>query len=416
MRGRNVLPLVLVLLVLVIIVGGAYYFLTQQNNGQSLIPVVNNGGNGTQATAAPIVLTATPIELVEVVVALQDLPRGYRIPAYVTGSVSNAIDIQFLPKANVPSLAVTVDDPTNPQARQATLNKVVGKIARTDIARQSIILYTTIVDDLTAVAKVGSDAALVIPSGTRAITLPIDRLSGTAFALHDGDYIDVIGTFVYADVDQSFQSALPNKLNLITIGPDGQGGQKVTFLGLPSGRIENFSLEGFPQAVAVIPSESQRPRLTTQTIIQGAQVIHIGTFPLSGSFIGQTPTPIAPTAEPAQAGASTSGNATVAPSPTTALPDVITITVLPQEANVMAWMLDEHVPLTFTLHNPQDLGRANLQAVTLTYMIQNYGVVEPAGLPYGLEPPLRSIRSLTSSTLIPLSAPYGSGQAAAAGG
>jgi len=402
---RPVSPvLVLVLVLLVAILGGAYYLLSQNGGLNSLVgggtpSNGNNNGNQVVNGGAPtaIVITPTPIHLVQVVVAVQELPRGLHIPA------TGAIDIQLFPADSVPPLAVTIEDPKNPQF---TLNKVIGKITRTDIARFSPILYTTIVDDITQVAKIGSDAALVVPPSLRAIAVPVDRLSSTAFALRDGDYVDVIGSFLYTDVDQSFQSRLPNKLTLVTFTQTASGGQWA-FIGLPSGRFENAALLGQPLAVAVQPSETQRPRLATQLVIQSALVIHLGTFPLSGDFIGSTPTEIP---QPQAAAASSSGsNATQPPTPTPALPDIVTLAVSPQDANVLAWMIDAHVPMIFTLHNPQDLGRTSTQEVTLGFMVQNYGILEPAGLPYALDPPLRSVRSITSSTLVPIDSGAGSG-------
>jgi Flp pilus assembly protein CpaB len=178
--------LLLLVLLVVVIGGGLVLYVQVIAPGQNTNQAGNSGNQG--GVQAPVANTATPVVVTPVIVAVQELPRGIRIP-------EGGVDIRNLPQENVPSLALGADQ----------LKEVVGKIARTDIAREQPILATMLVDDLTQVAKQGSDAAAVIPSGLQAITIPIDRNSAVSYALRAGDYVDVIVSFLFVDVDEDFQ-------------------------------------------------------------------------------------------------------------------------------------------------------------------------------------------------------------------
>lgn len=388
--SRRVLIL---LILLVVIVGGAAVLYTQViAPGQQ--PTVGTGGNpGQTGGPGPVVDTPTPIQVTPILVAVQDIPRGLRIP-------ENGIDVRYFPTANVPTYALGADE----------LKSVVGKIARSDIAREQPILSTLLVDDISQVAKTGSDAAAVIPTGRRAITIPIDRNSSVSYAPRDGDTVDVIVSFLVVDVDENFQSRQPNSLSFTTVKQDGT----IDIVRAIEGRLEPSSFSQFP--IVTGPSETQRPRLTTQTTIQNAVVIHMGNFPLTGNFLGNTPTPIIAPTVVAEGSEATKGPPP--PTATTAFPETITLAVTPQEANVLAWLNEAHVPMTLVLRNPRDPAAQQLAPVTLRYIVENYQVQVPPRLPYALEPALRSVRQLVNGTLVPFAQdnPVTSGTGGTGGG
>ncbi len=369
--SRRVLIL---LILLVVIVGGGFVLYTQLNQTPATTTTGGNtpGGGGPQ----PVVDTATPIQVTPILVAVQEIPRGLRIP-------ENGIDVRYFPAASVPAYALGGDE----------LKSVVGKIARTDIAREQPILSTLLVDDLTQVAKEGSDAAAVVPVGKRAISIPMDRTTGIAYAPRDGDTVDVIISFLVVDVDENFQSRQPNALSFTTIRADGT----ISIVQAIQGRLEPSSFSQYPLVIG--PSETQRPRLTTQTTIQNALVVHVGSFPLTGKYLGNTPTPIVAPTVPAEGSEATKGPPP--PTATIAFPDVITLAVSPQEAVVLTWLVEQHVPLTLTLRNPRDATVQPSTPVTLRYIVEQYQVTVPPRLPYALEPALRSVRQLVIGTLVP---------------
>ena len=254
--NRRVLLILLILIVLVI--GGGVLLLnggpTPPPPGTGVAPVANNGTGPTQASGD----VPTPIVLVQVIVAIQELPRGIKIPR-------DGLDVRNFPKDAVPSYAIGFDK----DHPETAYGQIVGKIARNDIAREQPILSTMLVDDLTQIAKEGSDAAAVIPSALRAISIPIDQNSGVAYALRDGDYVDVIGSFVFVDVDQTSQSRTPNNQIFTSIRQDGT----IEISSAIQGRLEQSSFSQFP--LIINPTELQRPRLATQTIVQSALVVHV---------------------------------------------------------------------------------------------------------------------------------------------
>jgi Flp pilus assembly protein CpaB len=83
----------------------------------------------------------------------------------------------------------------------ADITQVVGMIARTDIPRGAPILGRHVVDDLADISAVGSDAAAVMssrPPGTLAVSIPLDPsgVGQVAYGIQDGDYVDVILSFL----------------------------------------------------------------------------------------------------------------------------------------------------------------------------------------------------------------------------
>ncbi len=334
---------VLILLLLVVVLAAVVVIV--------VLPALNGPttptppGGGPAATAGP---TATPLQLSEVIVAVQQLPRGISIP-------DSALATRLWPKASIPERAIT--------------NKadIVGKIARTDIFIEEPIVDTLLVTDLALIAAKGSDAAAVTPRGRVLITVPVDRLTDVGYAVQDGDYVDVIVSFLFVDVDPNFQSIKPNKITLTSISSTGQ----ITLLSGIEGELQPSNFSQSP--VVVGPSEKQRPRLVTQRTIQGAWVVHSGTFPLSGHFLIPAATPV-PTNTPAE------GEPTKAAPPPTAtppFPDVVTLAVEPQDAISLTWIIEAKIPITLVLRSAKDdphVAQGPTTSVSLQYMIETFQV------------------------------------------
>jgi Flp pilus assembly protein CpaB len=317
--------------------------------------------------------TATPLKLTPIVVAVQRLPRGIVIP-------EGAVDVQQWPIDNVPYYPI--QDP----------KLVIGRIARTDIEVGMPIVETQLVENLfdLDLKSRGSDAAAVIPSGKVAIAVPIDRLTNVAHAPKSGDRIDVIISFLFVDVDEEFQSIKPNKVSLTSITQDGT----IQILQAIEGRVEPSG--DFPNPVVVGPSERQRPRLVTQRTIQNALVLHVGMFPADGDFLGRRPSPTPIPVTPGGAPTPTPVQSAASPTPNVFNPDIITLVVDPQDAVVLAWTVEAGLPMYFTLRSAQDESTSETLAVSLDYMLSTYQIPQPQKLPYGLEPPITSIRKLST--------------------
>ncbi|MBZ0295145.1 MAG: hypothetical protein K8L99_21450 [Anaerolineae bacterium] len=362
-RGRL---LIILAFIIILVAVGAVVLLNQGGGGTTN----NTGTRAPQQSAAQQQLpTPTPLEFTEIVTAIQELPRGFRIPA-------NAVTLSPWPLVSAPVSALT------------SLEDVIGKIARTRIFREQPILSTMVTDDFTSLAEVGSDAAAVLPSGLVGVSIPIDRQTAVAYAIQDGDRVDIMLSMLFVDVDDAFQTIAPNTITLINITDTG-----IEFSATLPGRPDVISL-----GPAIIgPSERQRPRLVTQRTIQDALVIHVGTFPLDGAFLGRPPTPT-PVPEEDQA----DNRGTPVPSPTPARPDIITLGVTPQEAVVLAWAVEAKLPVALALRAATDTSRTTTQDVNLDYILNTYNIEPPAKRQYTIEPAIRSIRQLIAGDQISL--------------
>jgi pilus assembly protein CpaB len=132
------------------------------------------------------------------------------------------------------------------------------------------------------------------------------------------------------------------------------------------------------QAVYLVPSENQRPRMVSQMVLQNSIVLQIGDFPLEEE-LKITATPVPQEQAPAQ------GQATEEAAPP-AKPSVITLIINPQDAIGLNYLIYSGAQLTLTLRNPNDNERLNRDAVTLQYLLENYQIPIPVKLPYGVQP------------------------------
>ena len=364
-----ILIIVVAIVVVVVLPGlGGGTQVAQQPTPDPNAPIINEVQEDPAATPLP---TATPIVFVDIVVAVQEIPRGMVIPP-------NAIQLRPWPQSVAPFNGVTnIDD-------------VIGKRARTDIFREQPILSNMVVDDLTGAARVGSDAAAVLPEDLVAVAIPMDRLTGIAYAPQDGDRVDLIISLLFVDMDEDFQSILPNSLRLFRVTDEG-----IELLEPIEGRPDSTSLG----SVIVAPSERQRPRLVTQRTVQDALVVHVGNFPYDGRFIGVPPTPTPVPSDNAEG----ENGTPPPPTPLPPRPDIITLGVTPQEAVVITWMIEARLPITLALRSASATARTATTEVTLDYVMGQYGITLPGKRPFSIEPAIRSIRQLVTDGLISLS-------------
>ncbi len=245
----------------------------------------------------------------------------------------------------------------------------------------------------------GSSWAPLIPQGLTAVSIPITRLSSTAYGIRDGDYVDVIVSMLLVDLDPAFQTALPNVSGGVQENTN-QNGTAPTIPGLVTvaqgtGKLGHFEVDQVstdpPSNILlyVEPSEDQRGRLVTQMIMQNIQVLHTGTFSLPGEAAndqtnvsggaGPTPTPL-----PANQ---------VQPTPVVVRPDIITLMVSPQDAVTLTYLIYSGAQINLTLRNPNDQTPISQpDAATLEYLLTQYSIPVPAKLPYSLQPRLDNLQ------------------------
>jgi Flp pilus assembly protein CpaB len=383
---------VIFLLALLIVAGGAIAALviSQQNNRQpaaTLEPgatAVAQVSGTPQATNTPI---PTPLPTIQIVVAVQRINRG---------QVIQPSDIGFR----------TWPEPFAPLSAITDTELVIGSIARTDIEREQPILTSLLTDNLNDLASTGSDASSILPPGTRMVAVPMDRLTSIAYAIQPGDRVDLIISMLFVDIDEDFQSRLPNNIRIISVeSVSDEGGLQLSIEAPVDGRTDALpialgQLGVISLPVIIQPSEQARPRLATQMTIQDALVVHVGDFPRNGRIFSRASSSAAPVAETAVP--TPVGQAAATPTPLPPRPDIVSIAVSPQEAVVLAYYIEAKMPISFVLRPANETGLASVQQVDIDYIMDQYRIVLPRKLPYALEPAIRSIRQLVASESISL--------------
>jgi Flp pilus assembly protein CpaB len=346
--GRILLYLVLVIL---LVGGGAFAFLMSRGS-----------------TSQPPTPTPAPIK---VLVLRQPVALADEITEEVLGTVD--LPPEF---ANNPVLIL-----------ESQRDEVLGQLAKYPLGQGIFLTRSMLASTAEELDRPGSDSAKLIPRGMTAIAIPITRLSSAAYAIRDGDHVDVIATMLFVDVDPGFQSMLPNMVGSITGTGyiEGQLPALTATVGGASGMQGRADLDpALNQAFYLLPSEAQRPRLVSQRILQSVEVLRIGTFELPSELAGREPS-LAEQAGPATP--TPTGGARPAPRG----PDIITLIVTPQEAITLTYLIYSNAQLTLTLRSKGDLERLDTESATLQYLIGQYNISLPAKLPYAIQPALEEL-------------------------
>ena len=345
-------PILLVLVLIIVILFVAIFFVLQGGVGNLLA-----GGTNVSPTA--------PIE--KIVVARQPINKDQEI-------TDDLLSTEDLPKNLVTEKMIT------------DKQLLIGKFAASSMPQGWPLSLDMVVD------RPNTGGSKVILPGQVAISIPIKRIDMVGYAIKDGDYVDVIATTLFADLDASFQSKLPNVFGQVVSSGSQPDSAPLAVLGMNNGGSEarqGGRAELDPtlnQVIYYVPQEAQRPRLVSQMILQDIQVLHVGTF---------TNQQAQPTPDASQGGQPA---ATAAPVPE---PDIITLIVSPQDAVSLTYLLYSGVKLTLTLRAPDDRSRAETEAATLQYILSQYAIPIPAKLPYGIEPRLDKLPSLGDVTPTP---------------
>jgi Flp pilus assembly protein CpaB len=357
-RGRLLLVVGLVVLLGVLAVG--VYMLMSQGGlpgGQTAEPVVSEG---------ELASTAAPADTEPIVVAAQDIPRGMRLTQERVQE--GALAVTEWSRDAVPDKAIR------------SLESTYGRMTRVDIVRGMPILEGMLTELPGEFGASGSDAALQIPENKVAYAMPIARYSSVAWALQPGDHVDVILSLLMVDLDEEFQSALPNDYTCVspTEGEECQSGLMGRLESLPNGWIVNMT-----------PSESQRPRLVTQLTIQNATVLQVGEWE---EGMGMAPEP---TATPQVEEGTEEGEEAPPPAPPPVRP--VTLAVSRQEAIALDYAQAIGARVNFVLRRAGDESTSTTESVTLRYLMDQYNIELPPKLPHGVTPSLSELERIARS-------------------
>ncbi len=307
------------------------------------------------------------VDIVNVFVTSQKIPRGNP----VTRDVVSLVPIQrqlFL------------------QGMLSDLKDVEGKLAKIDLPAGFILMDSMLATSADELSQYGSDTALIIPRGSVAIAIPIERLTKASYPVQAGDHVNIAVVHAIVDIDTEFQSKLPN-MGADVLAPGVREPASYLTAGLANlpqtvtgsaGRVE--TIPGLGQPILVLPAESQRPRLVAQVVLQDVTVLGVGSY--SGGFGGQNQAELPQTVSPTD-------QQPAGPAPTPAAkpnPDFVSLIVSPQDALMLTFLMANDAQFTLHLRSAGDDSRIQIEAETLQYYLNKYNVPIPVKLPYGLEP------------------------------
>ena len=344
----------LVIILLIVIVGIVLVYLVMTSGDKT------TGPNTT--SDVPLATPTANVELVEIVVASQSITRG----AIITADQLTTIKY---PKNEVPegTFFETIED-------------AIGTKAKYNIDPGVPLTVSMVIHE-----DEGSLASFDIPNGMTAFSIAISPETAVAYAPQKGDHVMVVGCLSLIDVDTSYQTILPN-LTAVTYPEnsqmEGDNSPYTTSMVIVGGETSSdrgrYELETTTnELLYVIPSETQRSRLVCQTIIQDAEVLQVGFFPLP-SEEGDTAVVATPIVYATIEGQTTPAGEVY--------PGSVTLIVSPQDTIILNYLELSGTKLSLALRSAGDNSVITTDAVTLQYVMDQKNIPSPVKLPYATEP------------------------------
>lgn len=323
---------------------------------------------------APVATTAPDTNLVEVVVSLQTVPRGFQMTAA-------ELTTEFRIAEEVASNVFT------------DIDEVVGLYARQDIYQGETLTRDALINDLTAVGKETFGPSSLIPPGFVAMAVPLDRLSSVGYALSSGDSVDVLISFFLSPIDEEFQTRLPNNATFylerppeqVSGGEGEEGGEPIFESALPEPYVltpyGRFELLPNGDTAHISPSEEE-PRTThVAFLIQNAKVIQVGHWYPPAPAAAPTPTPDPeaeqePTPEPGA-----ENLVTVGPP----YNNTVVLALPPQQQIFLKYAIETDSIVDFAIRGVNDGELYGVENVTLDYILNRFGVEIPPNFTYVVE-------------------------------
>ena len=315
----------------------------------------------------PQILTDT----VEVVVSLQTVERGWQMTA-----AELVTDTRYIDEVG-DNVITNIED-------------AIGLYARAKIFQGETLTKDALVADPSLIGQTEYGPSSLIPPGYIALAVPMDRLSGVAYALNEGDYIDVMMTFSFYQIDEQFQTYLENAAvfyleDAVTTEGEApaEGAEPTTtqtniVVLWPYGRFEQLPTG---DTVHVYGSEYQRP-VPVSMILQNARVIQVGSYLPPEPIEPATPTP-EPVAE---------GEATPTPQPggpvaptATPYPNVLLVALTPQQQLFLKYAVESNADIDFALRGANDNQLYTVQNIDINLLLERFNIEIPPGFNYSVD-------------------------------
>jgi hypothetical protein len=258
---------------------------------------------------------------------------------------------------------------------------VVGQIAKTAISRGQEILRPMIALNPSDVASLGSDLSLYVDQGKVAVAFPINEFSGAAYSVRPGDLVDAFMSLTMVDLDEEFQTDLPNVAQRVDETAFSEG-QAFLFPPTAQGRLE--LLPNLNTVALIGPGEGKDPipRRVTQLTMQQMEVLWVGSWRDPAESMDQE----------WQASAFNFANAaelleeTDQPSILYSVPsllrpernpDVLILSLTSQDALVLKWALETGINIDLVLRSQGDNTQFVTTSVSLPQVFEQGVVVPP---------------------------------------
>jgi Flp pilus assembly protein CpaB len=384
MGRRTLFIIIFVVGVLLLAVVGIMFVLQQdQPQATETAVTVEDGVVVTEGTplpetavdgAAPPVTSSgievLPEDLVQVVVSLQTVPRGW-----VMTEAELTTDWRLA--SEVDSNVIT------------DIDEALGKIARIDIFQGQTLTKDDLVDDPRFVGEETFGPSSLIPTGFVAQAVPMSRLSGVAYGLAEGDTIDIMISFAFSQIDPEFQTLLQNSANFVIETVDEETGETTTtILSIdPYGRFEELPTG---DTVHVQPNGTSSPIIVSM-ILQNAKVIQVGKWQPVPPVVAPTPTPEASLLEEGDLAGEGAPTPTPVPAelptPTPSPPDVLLVALAPQQQLLLKYAVEVGADIDFALRGINDSQLYSINNVDLNYLIERFNIEVPPDYDFTVEYP-----------------------------
>lgn len=266
--------------------------------------------------------TGPEIQREEVVIAVQPVLQGE--------GVDGRLGLQ-----EVPSEGLT-------EGVLRSLEGTQGKLAKIDLP-QGQVISANMLQTLEEQMRSGSLSSL-IEEGYLAMAFPIDELSSVSYGIQPGDYVDVLMTLPFIEIDQENQVKGPLCPPLC-----------------PSGSLEGEQTQ--------IETTNQLQRLVTQLTVQKIRVLGVGRWNY----------------EPVPTEEETQTRNQEAAATQVEVPGYITLMLQPQDALVIKLAREYGARIDLTVRAVDDAQDFATQAVTLDYLLARFGIELPPKQPYTIE-------------------------------
>lgn len=401
--NRRVVGILLILLVIVAaILIGAFFFLGDGNNpfapapeptATSLPTAVPAAG---EPTEVPVVTVAPDevIELVEVVVSNNTIPRGFQL-------TQAELEVEMRLSDQVAPNMIT------------DINDAIGKFTRKGVFQGETLTIEALVDDLKSVGQNDFGPSSLIPSGFVAMSVPYSRTHAVGGAIEAGDSVDILISFLLSPVDEDFQTKLHNNailyVNEEVETTDDEGNVvvdtiRVPFLIQPQGRYEELPTGDLAN---IAPSEQTARGQHVAFVIQNARVIEVGQWippvpPLlpTPTFTPEEEEELAETGQPPQGSEVTLSdlandvNEAIAALKNPLEADSILIALPPQQQVFLKYAVETNSAIDFALRGSGDGQLYAVDNVSLDYVLDRFNIEIPPNFTYVVDTDDNTFRPL----------------------